>query len=76
MNFVERKLMELQVAMIMAAAGLKDYVNEKREGASHFVEILVMIIIVVAIGLVFKNQIIAFINNITGQATANASNLF
>ena len=51
-------------------------VAKKEEGASHFVEILVAIIIVIAIAAVFKTQIVSFISNITGQATSEASNLF
>ena len=48
----------------------------RTKGASHFVEILVAVIIVIAVGAIFKDQIISFINTITGQATTNATNLF
>ncbi len=48
----------------------------RTKGASHFVEILVAIIIVIAVGAIFKNQIISFINTITGQATTKATGLF
>lgn len=63
------------VMMIKAWICSKMY-KLQTQGASHFVEILVAIIIVIAIGAVFKNQIINFINTITGSATTNASNLF
>lgn len=76
MNYVEKKWMELQVMMLMAVTGLKDAVMEKRQGASHFVEILVAIIIVIAIGAIFKDKIVSFINNITTSATSEANNLF
>lgn len=76
MNYVERKIMELQVMAVMAMTGLRNYVEEKREGASHFVEILVAIIIVIALGLVFKNAIINFIESITNTATTKATGLF
>lgn len=55
------------------AAGLRE---GKVKGASHFVEILVAIIIVVALGLIFKNQIISFITTVTTKATTEATNLF
>lgn len=55
------------------AAGLFE---GKVKGASHFVEIVVAIIIVVALGLVFKTQITTFITTITNKATTEATNLF
>ena len=75
------KLKNLYWNMVVKAMNAKSNLEEsivakKEEGASHFVEILVAIIIVIAIAAVFKNQIVNFINNITGQATSEASNLF
>ena len=66
------------VSMILMA---KAWIGEKAyklqtEGASHFVEILVAIIIVIAVGAIFKNQIINFINTIVGTSTTNAQALF
>lgn len=49
---------------------------QKTAGASHFVEILVAIIIIVAIGYIFKDQITAFITTITTRATTDAVGLF
>lgn len=75
------KLKNLYWNMVVKAMNAKSNLEEgivakKEEGASHFVEILVAIIIVIAIAAVFKNQIVNFISNITGQATSEASNLF
>lgn len=75
------KLKNLYWNMVVKAMNAKSNLEEsivakKEEGASHFVEILVAIIIVIAIAAVFKNQIVSFISNITGQATSEASNLF
>ena len=75
------KLKNLYWNMVVKAMNAKSNLEEsivakKEEGASHFVEILVAIIIVIAIAAVFKNQIVNFISNITGQATREASNLF
>lgn len=75
------KLKNLYWNMVVKAMNAKSNLEEsivakKEEGASHFVEILVAIIIVIAIAAVFKTQIVIFISNITGQATSEASNLF
>jgi len=61
---------------VVKAMCAKEALLSKKEGASHFVEILVAIIIVIAVGLVFKNQIVAFIQTIVGKATTEAQNLF
>lgn len=75
------KLKNLYWNMVVKAMNAKSNLEEsivakKEEGASHFVEILVAIIIVIAIAAVFKSQIVNFISNITGRATSEASNLF
>lgn len=63
--------------MVLSKAWLGEKVEELRtEGASHFVEILVAIIIVIAVGAIFKNQIINFINSIVGTSTTKATELF
>lgn len=62
--------------LMMAKANAAEKLFAKTKGASHFVEILIAIVIIIAVGAIFKDQIIAFIRTITGQATTNASNLF
>lgn len=66
------------VSMLML---VKSWVSNKAyelrtEGASHFVEILIAIIIVIAVGAVFKDQISAFITSIVGESTTKAKALF
>lgn len=51
-------------------------VKLRTEGASHFIEILVAIIIVIALGAIFKTQIVNFITAITSTATTKANDLF
>lgn len=69
-------LMIVSAIMMMRTWVAQKLTKLQTAGASHFVEILVAIIIVIAVGAVFKNQIINFINNITGNATTNANALF
>ena len=83
-------VMEVEAAKFMAApmeyakeldARLQEFCAAtpilcKVPGASHFVEILVAIIIVIALGVTFKTQIANFITSITEQATTKASGLF
>lgn len=55
------------------AAGLFE---GKVKGASHFIEILVAIVIVIFIGALFRTQIANFITTITTKATTEATSLF
>lgn len=71
-NFYQKAVCRGQLAKARAA----ELLTRKTRGASHFVEVLVMIIVVVALGLIFKDQIIGFITSITAKATTNAEALF
>lgn len=52
------------------------FFTRKTEGASHFVEILVAIIVVVALAFIFKDQITALMTSIISKATTQAESLF
>lgn len=71
-NFYWKAVCRGQLAKARAA----EFLTRKTRGASHTIEVLVMMIIVVAVGLIFKDQIIGFITSITAKATANAEALF
>lgn len=78
---MKERMNEFYWYLVSVALMIKAWITGKMyklqtEGASHFVEILVAIIIVIAVGAVFKNQIINFINSVTGNATAKANELF
>ena len=48
----------------------------KAEGASHTMEILIAVIVVVAIGLIFKQQIADLVTSIAAKVKTEAMNLF
>ena len=45
-------------------------------GDSHFVAIVVAIIVCIALAGIFRSEISSFITTIIGNATSNANNLF
>ena len=61
--------------MIRAWIGAK-LCRQKVNGDSHFVAVLIVIIVVIAVGATFKNQIINFMNSIFSKATTDATALF
>ncbi len=62
---------------VTKALNLKEDLCERRvEGASHFLEILVAIIVVVAVAFIFKDQIVALITNITTKLTTKVNTMF
>lgn len=75
-NKINQMYWNMVTKSLCAKNALIERAMEKTEGASHFVEILVAIVVVIAIAGVFKNQIVNFVNNITGTATTKASGLF
>lgn len=71
-NFYWKAVCRGQLAKARAA----EFLTRKTRGASHFMEVMVMIIVVVALAYVFKDQLIGFITSITTKATTNAEALF
>lgn len=56
--------------------GISNLKNRKVGGASHFIEILVAVIVVIVVGAVFKTSVSNFITTITTEATNKAKALF
>lgn len=50
--------------------------TRKSKGASHFTEIGIALIIVIVVGIFFKNQIIAWFTSFFGQLTTQTTNLW
>ena len=61
-SWIEEKMFKLRTAKV--------------NGDSHFVAILVAIIVVIALAAVFKTQISNFITSIVGETTTQAKALF
>jgi hypothetical protein len=75
-NFVNNMVARGNMMVVEAQAKVMKALTSKEKGASHFVEILVAIIIVIAIGFIFKEQISAFITTITARSTTESIKLF
>ena len=57
-------------------AKVNELANKVVNGDSHFVAILVAIIVCIALAGIFKDEITAFIQSIVGDATTKAGQLF
>lgn len=61
---------------VTKALTLKEELSEKRvEGASHFLEILVASIVIVAVAFIFKDAIIDLIDDITDSLSTKVETM-
>lgn len=57
-------------------AKMKDFAGKVVKGDSHFVAIVVAIVVCIAIAVIFREAIITFVTNIIAEATTQTQNLF
>ena len=62
--------------MIKATTKMGNLASKKVEGLSEFIVIIIIIVIVLAVGVLFKKQIMDFITNFFAQFNTRTNALF
>lgn len=62
-NFIDEKMIEAQVKLAKMAEG---FLSEER-GDTNFVSIMIIIVIVLAVAAIFRDQLISVVNNVMDQ---------
>lgn len=55
---------------------LNEAMNKGIKGDSNFLSILILMIIVVGVGFIFKDQITALVNSVTGKTSTKVDSMF
>jgi len=63
-------------AVYTARRSCTEFVQKKVAGDSNFLAVAVLLIVVVVIGLLFKDQLVALFNSVFGKVTTKVDALF